>query len=125
MEEQLKNSKKILLLMMCLLCVCMLTACTVKHRRQRNSVSATGSPVNTKTLTGVVTGQDVEKQNITVRELDSNLESVLRLYRSGNQQIWRDDHGRANNNGRDFGVGISYFRYTAGVGGGTGGCMGV
>ena len=77
MEEQLKNSKKILLLMMCLLCVCMLTACTVKHRRQRNSVSATGSPVNTKTLTGVVTGQDVEKQNITVRELDSNLESVL------------------------------------------------
>lgn len=73
----MKNSKKILLLMMCLLCVCMLTACTVKHRRQRNSVSATGSPVNTKTLTGVVTGQDVEKQNITVRELDSNLESVL------------------------------------------------
>ena len=73
----MKNSKKILLLMMCLLCVCMLTACTVKHRRQRNSVSATGSPVNTKTLTGVVTGQDVEKQNITVRALDSNLESVL------------------------------------------------
>ena len=34
----MKNSKKILLLMMCLLCVCMLTACTVKHRRQRNSV---------------------------------------------------------------------------------------
>ena len=75
----MKNSKKILLLMMCLLCVCMLTACTVKHRRQRNSVSATGSPVNTKTLTGVVTGQDVEKQNITVRELDSNRYCITTL----------------------------------------------
>lgn len=66
-----------LLLMVCILCIATVTACSAKNRRRRGSVAASEPPVNTQSVTGVVVSQDLEQQKITVRELDSDLETII------------------------------------------------
>lgn len=66
-----------LLLVVSMLCLCMMTACNVKKRQRGGETTATDAPVRTQSLTGVVVAQDINQQKITMRELDSNLETIL------------------------------------------------
>lgn len=66
-----------LLLAVCMLCLCMVTACSTKKRQHSGETTATDTPVRSQSLTGVVIAQDTKQQKITMRELDSNLETIL------------------------------------------------
>lgn len=66
-----------LLWIVCLLCLCLLTACNIKKRQHRAETAETETPVRTQSLTGVVIAQDTTQQKITLRELDSNLETII------------------------------------------------
>ena len=78
MEEKLINIKRTgFLLTVCMLCILTVTACTVKNRRHHTTTAVSELPVRTQSVTGVVVAQDLEQQKITVRELDSDLETII------------------------------------------------
>ncbi|MCH5268445.1 MAG: PEGA domain-containing protein [Lachnospiraceae bacterium] len=66
-----------ILLTVCILCILVVTACTNNNQRRRGNMAASEPPVKTQSVTGVVTMQDTEQQKITVRELDSDLETII------------------------------------------------
>ncbi len=59
------------------ICV-MLSACSVKKRRSNTGVTASPEPQEvTYTVTGVVTNNDIELNQVSVRELNSDIDTIL------------------------------------------------
>lgn len=74
-----KPSRRVLsLLLMCIMIIT-LVGCSQnrRHRRAGGYNMNTESPDNTSSITGVIVAQDIQNSKVTVRELDSDVESIL------------------------------------------------
>lgn len=75
-----KRYRRGILLLLILIVAVTLVGCNARSRRQRRSGAFrfnTEEPDNTSSITGVIVSQDTQNSKITIRELDSDIESIL------------------------------------------------
>lgn len=85
MSDRKKIYRRGVFLALMVVLIVALPGCRVKRQNKSGSdLMTTSEPADTSSITGVIIGQDIENSKLTVRELDSDLESILH-YETGTE----------------------------------------